>query len=65
MQMGLTERDLDDVKNMFGSMSLYVLGLTYIISMLHMVFDFLAFKNDVRTASAENKTRMRIQSQTI
>ena len=31
-QMGLTERDLDDVKNMFGSMSLYVLGLTYIVS---------------------------------
>jgi hypothetical protein len=32
---------------MFSEMSIKVLGLTYLISMLHVVFDFLAFKNDI------------------
>ena len=47
MQLGMTERDLDDVKHMFSDMSIKVLGLTYAISMMHMLFDFLAFKNDI------------------
>lgn len=47
MQIGITEQDLDDVKHMFSDMSIKVLGLTYLISMLHMLFDFLAFKNDI------------------
>ena len=47
MKFGMTERDLDDVKHMFSDMSIKILGLTYIISMLHMLFDVLAFKNDI------------------
>ena len=47
MKFGMTERDLDDVKHMFSDMSIKVLGLTYVISMLHMLFDVLAFKNDI------------------
>jgi hypothetical protein len=43
----MSNRDLDDVKRMFSDMSIKVLGLTYAISMLHMLFDFLAFKNDI------------------
>ena len=44
---GLTARDLDDVKEMFSSMSLKIMAFTYAISMAHMVLDLLAFKNDV------------------
>lgn len=47
IKFGMTERDLDDVKHMFSDMSIKVLGLTYVISMLHMLFDVLAFKNDI------------------
>lgn len=46
-QFGMTDRDFDDVKYIFSEASLYMLGLTYVISILHMVFDYLAFKNDV------------------
>lgn len=45
--MGINEHDLDDLKLFFSKQRLHVLVLTYVISMLHMVFDFLAFKNDV------------------
>jgi len=45
--MGLSAHDLDDVKEMFGKQRVWVLALTYVISMLHMFFDFLAFKNDI------------------
>eukprot|EP00038_Savillea_parva_P010335 m.189607 g.189607 ORF g.189607 m.189607 type:complete len:752 (-) comp17772_c0_seq1:108-2363(-) len=46
-QLGFSEYDLDDVKQLVSETSLKMLGLTYVISMLHMVFDYLAFKNDV------------------
>ena len=36
-------------------MSLKVLGLTYCISMLHMLFDFLAFKNDVSSGALSER----------
>ena len=36
-------------------MSLKVLGLTYCISMLHMLFDFLAFKNDVSSGALRER----------
>mmetsp|Transcript_42054 Transcript_42054/g.65763 ORF Transcript_42054/g.65763 Transcript_42054/m.65763 type:complete len:868 (+) Transcript_42054:96-2699(+) len=44
---GLDERDMDDVKDLVSDQSLKVLGLTYLITFLHMIFDFLAFKNDI------------------
>ena len=47
MMVMIVYRDMDDVKRMFSDMSIKVLGLTYVISMLHMLFDFLAFKNDI------------------
>jgi len=46
-KMGLSKHDLDDVKEFFGKQRLWVLALTYVISMLHMLFDFLAFKEDI------------------
>ena len=44
---GLGERDVDDVKEMLSDVSLKVLGITYLITFLHILFDYLAFKNDV------------------
>lgn len=46
-QYGMNEHDLDDLKTFFSKQRLHVLVLTYVISVLHMIFDFLAFKNDV------------------
>lgn len=44
---GLTVKDIEDVKAMFVSSSVYLLLLTYVISFLHIFFEFLAFKSDV------------------
>ena len=43
---GFSESDLDDIKSIFTQTSLTMLALTYVITILHVVFDFLAFKND-------------------
>ena len=40
----LTLQDIDDVKAMFTHSSVTLLALTYSVSMLHVIFDFLAFK---------------------
>ena len=45
--VGLAERDLDDVKEMLSQSSLRVLALTYAVVALHVIFDFLAFKEDI------------------
>lgn len=44
---GLTENDLDEVKGIFTDTNLYFLALTFVIAIVHMLFDVLAFKNDV------------------
>ena len=44
---GLEERDFDDVKYLFSESSLFMLALTNVISILHLMFDYLAFKTDV------------------
>jgi len=45
--LGFTENDLDDLKGIFTDTNLYFLGMTFAISLVHMLFDVLAFKNDV------------------
>ncbi|KAK6642345.1 hypothetical protein RUM43_003846 [Polyplax serrata] len=47
-KMGFSERDVDDIKSFFASTNFYLLCLTIIISSFHLLFDFLAFKNDVK-----------------
>lgn len=39
--------DYDEYKRMFIETNLYLLGVTFIVSMLHSVFECLAFKNDI------------------
>lgn len=46
-QMGFSDKEIDDVKSMFADTHLYVFLTTMIVSFVHLLFDFLAFKNDV------------------
>jgi len=41
------DSDTDEIKRMLTETNPYLLGLTMIVSMLHTIFDFLAFKNDI------------------
>eukprot|EP00823_Brevimastigomonas_motovehiculus_P000673 TRINITY_DN1083_c0_g1_i1.p1 TRINITY_DN1083_c0_g1~~TRINITY_DN1083_c0_g1_i1.p1 ORF type:complete len:693 (-),score=204.22 TRINITY_DN1083_c0_g1_i1:48-2126(-) len=45
--MGADVSELDEMKRMFIETNPYFLGLTMFISLLHTVFEFLAFKNDI------------------
>ncbi|KPJ09367.1 Cleft lip and palate transmembrane protein 1-like protein [Papilio machaon] len=45
--LGFSEKDVDDVKGIFEDTNLYLLSATVLISSFHLLFDFLAFKNDV------------------
>ncbi|KAG1673885.1 Cleft lip and palate transmembrane protein 1-like protein [Nymphon striatum] len=45
--LGFSEKDTDEVKGIFVDTNFYLLMLTFIVAALHMLFDFLAFKNDI------------------
>ncbi|XP_032228354.2 cleft lip and palate transmembrane protein 1-like protein [Nematostella vectensis] len=45
--LGFKDKDLDEIRGLFTDTNLYLLGLTFLISIFHLLFDFLAFKNDV------------------
>jgi hypothetical protein len=45
--MGATSKDTDDVIRLFSDTPLWLLGLTMIVSFIHLLFDALALKNDV------------------
>lgn len=44
---GLQESDLEDVVAIFTETNFYILAFTIMVTVLHLVFDFLAFKNDI------------------
>jgi hypothetical protein len=46
-QLGFTEKEFDDVKGIFLDTNLPLLLLTVFISLFHLLFDFLAFKNEI------------------
>lgn len=43
-----SERDTDMIREVLFDTNPWLLGLTFCVSLLHMLFDFLAFKNDVQ-----------------
>ncbi|XP_045598419.2 lipid scramblase CLPTM1L [Procambarus clarkii] len=45
--LGFTVKDLDEVKGIFSDTNLYFLFITFLVAALHLLFDFLAFKNDI------------------
>ena len=47
MTMGSSKKDMDQTKKMLLETNPYLLGITGIVTLLHTIFDFLAFKNDI------------------
>ncbi|KAH8265137.1 hypothetical protein KR044_001563 [Drosophila immigrans] len=45
--IGFSTKDIDEVKGVFSDTNVYLLCGTIFISSVHMLFDFLSFKNDV------------------
>ncbi|KAH6833825.1 Transmembrane CLPTM1 family protein [Perilla frutescens var. hirtella] len=44
----MLEGEADELKRVFLEGNPYLLGITMIVSVLHSIFDFLAFKNDIQ-----------------
>lgn len=45
---GQSSRDTEEFKRMLVEANPVLLGITFVVSLLHSVFDFLAFKNDIQ-----------------
>ncbi len=45
--LGFNDNDLDDMKGLFTDTNFFLLILTVFVSVFHLLFDFLAFKNDI------------------
>ncbi|XP_021962765.1 cleft lip and palate transmembrane protein 1-like protein [Folsomia candida] len=45
--IGFTSKDMDEIKGVFADTNVYLLALTLFVASMHLLFDFLAFKNDV------------------
>lgn len=46
-EMGFSEKDLDQMKDIFTDANVYLLCVTICVSSMHLLFEFLALKNDV------------------
>ena len=58
-----TERDADLMRETLLETSPWLLGLTFVVSLLHMLFDFLAFKNDIQFwRKKKNMTGMSVRT---
>ncbi|XP_041454540.1 cleft lip and palate transmembrane protein 1-like protein [Lytechinus variegatus] len=53
-QLGFTEKDTEEVKSIFTDTNLVLLMATIFVSFFHILFDFLAFKNDISYWRARN-----------
>lgn len=47
LNLGFSEKDLDEVKNIFADTNLYLLCITVFIGGVHLLLDFLSFRNEV------------------
>lgn len=48
LNLGSTDSEIDELKRMFLETNPILLGVTMVVSILHTVFDMLAFKNDIQ-----------------
>lgn len=46
-ELGFDQSDIDDVKRLIADTNVTLLGITVMASALHLLFEFLTFKNDV------------------
>jgi hypothetical protein len=46
-ELGFEQSDIDDVKRLVADTNVTLLGITVMASVLHLLFEFLTFKNDV------------------
>jgi hypothetical protein len=46
-RMGATDKDTDEVVRLLSDTPLWLLGLTLVVSVVHLLFDVLAMKNDI------------------
>nr|XP_022340363.1 cleft lip and palate transmembrane protein 1-like protein [Crassostrea virginica]XP_022340364.1 cleft lip and palate transmembrane protein 1-like protein [Crassostrea virginica] len=46
-QFGFTEKDTDELKGIFADTNFHFLMMTFAVAAFHLLFDFLAFKNDI------------------
>lgn len=46
-KLGFGKKDVDEVKGIFSDTNVYLLCGTILVSSVHVLFDFLSFKNDV------------------
>ena len=46
-QLGFSKKDVDEVKGIFSDTNVYLLCGTIFVGSIHVLFDFLSFKNDV------------------
>uniref|UniRef100_A0A224XN19 Lipid scramblase CLPTM1L n=1 Tax=Panstrongylus lignarius TaxID=156445 RepID=A0A224XN19_9HEMI len=45
---GVSDKDMDQLKGVFADTNIYLLVVTLFVSSVHLLFDFLALKNDVK-----------------
>mmetsp|Transcript_46588 Transcript_46588/g.105275 ORF Transcript_46588/g.105275 Transcript_46588/m.105275 type:complete len:389 (-) Transcript_46588:521-1687(-) len=45
--LGFADSDIDDVRRLISDTSVYLLAVTLVASVLHLLFEFLAFKSDI------------------
>jgi len=45
---GFSDKDTDDIKSLLTETKLHFLAMTFVVTMFHALFDFLAFKNDIK-----------------
>ncbi|XP_049819936.1 cleft lip and palate transmembrane protein 1-like protein [Aethina tumida] len=64
IQLGFTEKDLDEVKGVLADTNLYLLGATVLIGSIHLLLDFLSFKNDVSFWKSQ-KSMTELSSHTV
>jgi len=46
-ELGFADSDIDDVRRLISDTSVYLLTVTLLASVLHLLFEFLAFKSDI------------------
>ncbi|CAI2340381.1 unnamed protein product [Caenorhabditis sp. 36 PRJEB53466] len=47
MRHGFKDKDIDEIRGLFTETSIVLLMITFFVSTLHLLFDALAFKNDI------------------